>query len=233
MLFFYLFFFSIFIYADEHTVLKGETLFSIAKKNNKTVEEIKILNNLNNENIFIGQKLKILNEEILSSNQSKKENEKIKIENVNLLNIDNNKSKKKLKKFETKFIFPIINGKIVNNYKGKLKIIASKNNRNVISSCNGKILFFGILENINIKKYKTNAIIIQCNDGNYIAYENLKEIEKFKLNERIVMNQILGECDKIQDSFFNKSINNECGINYSIISQNKKIYLKTEKMFIK
>ncbi len=40
-----------------HAVQKGEGLYSIAKNNNLTVEELKTLNNLKNNNISVGQKL--------------------------------------------------------------------------------------------------------------------------------------------------------------------------------
>ena len=42
-----------------HTVKSGETLFSIAKQYNKSVEELKSLNNLTLNNLTIGQKLKV------------------------------------------------------------------------------------------------------------------------------------------------------------------------------
>jgi len=42
-----------------HKVTKGETLSSIAKKANVTVEEIKVLNRLKNNNVNLGQDLKI------------------------------------------------------------------------------------------------------------------------------------------------------------------------------
>ena len=40
-----------------YTVVKGDTLYSIAQKNNTTVNEIKRLNNLNSNTLSIGQKL--------------------------------------------------------------------------------------------------------------------------------------------------------------------------------
>lgn len=40
-----------------YTVVKGDTLYSIAQKNNTTVNEIKKLNNLSNNTLSIGQKL--------------------------------------------------------------------------------------------------------------------------------------------------------------------------------
>ena len=44
-----------------HTVAKGETLFSISKRYNTTVEEVKTLNKLPNNNVQLGQKLKVPN----------------------------------------------------------------------------------------------------------------------------------------------------------------------------
>ena len=46
-------------YAVEYIVKKGDTLYSIAKKFNITVDEIKRINNLKTNNLSIGQKLKV------------------------------------------------------------------------------------------------------------------------------------------------------------------------------
>lgn len=43
----------------EYTVIKGDSLYKIAKQNNITVDQIINLNNLKNTNLSIGQKLKI------------------------------------------------------------------------------------------------------------------------------------------------------------------------------
>ncbi|WP_102262517.1 LysM peptidoglycan-binding domain-containing protein [Mesobacillus jeotgali] len=54
-----LFFANGFGYADDHslTVKKGDTLYSISKKYNLTVQELKDFNDLKNNTIYIGQKL--------------------------------------------------------------------------------------------------------------------------------------------------------------------------------
>ncbi|ESU33362.1 hypothetical protein G3A_06685 [Bacillus sp. 17376] len=54
-----LFFANGFGYADDHslTVKKGDTLYSISKKHNLTVQELKDFNGLKNNTIYIGQKL--------------------------------------------------------------------------------------------------------------------------------------------------------------------------------
>ena len=44
-------------YAEEITVKKGDTLWSIAANNNTTVENIKNINNLINNSLTIGQQL--------------------------------------------------------------------------------------------------------------------------------------------------------------------------------
>lgn len=54
----------------EHVVQKGEWLSTIARKYNVTVQEIKDWNKLNTENLFIGQKLKIITEGTGSSTES-------------------------------------------------------------------------------------------------------------------------------------------------------------------
>lgn len=46
-----------------YTVKKGDTLYSIAHKYNTTVNNIKSLNNLSNDNLYVGQKLKLNNSE--------------------------------------------------------------------------------------------------------------------------------------------------------------------------
>ena len=43
----------------EYVVVKGDSLYQIAKKNNTSVDEIKKINNLSNNLLSIGQKLKI------------------------------------------------------------------------------------------------------------------------------------------------------------------------------
>ena len=42
-----------------HTVIKGETLYSIARQYNLSLDELKKLNNLSADTIFIGQKLSL------------------------------------------------------------------------------------------------------------------------------------------------------------------------------
>lgn len=42
-----------------HTVVKGDTLYSISKKYNTTVDNLKIWNNLKNSNIIVGQVLQV------------------------------------------------------------------------------------------------------------------------------------------------------------------------------
>ena len=51
-----------------YVVKKGDSLYSIANKYNTTVEELKSLNNLTNNLLSIGQKLKLPNEKTLSGN---------------------------------------------------------------------------------------------------------------------------------------------------------------------
>lgn len=46
--------------SNQHEVIKGDTLYSISKKYNLTVEELMKLNNLNGNNLSIGQILKIV-----------------------------------------------------------------------------------------------------------------------------------------------------------------------------
>ncbi|MBN1638531.1 MAG: LysM peptidoglycan-binding domain-containing protein [Ignavibacteriales bacterium] len=43
----------------EHTVQKGETLWDIAKKYNTTVDELKKINSLKNNDIQYGKKIKV------------------------------------------------------------------------------------------------------------------------------------------------------------------------------
>ena len=54
-----------------YTVKSGDTLYSIASKNNTTVDEIKKINNLTSNNLSIGQQLKLptKNEEIIETNE--------------------------------------------------------------------------------------------------------------------------------------------------------------------
>jgi len=54
----------------EHVVQKGEWLSTIARKYNVTVQQIKDWNKLNTENLFIGQKLKIISEGTASYTES-------------------------------------------------------------------------------------------------------------------------------------------------------------------
>ena len=42
-----------------HLVKKGDTLYSISKKHNTSIEKLKEKNNLNSDTLNIGQKLKI------------------------------------------------------------------------------------------------------------------------------------------------------------------------------
>ena len=54
-----------------YTVKSGDTLYSIASKNNTTVDEIKKINNLTSNNLSIGQQLKLptKNEEIIETSE--------------------------------------------------------------------------------------------------------------------------------------------------------------------
>ncbi|MBQ4822899.1 glucosaminidase domain-containing protein [Aquimarina sp. MMG016] len=47
----------------EHVVIKGDTLYSISKKYKITVEQLKAFNDLNNNNISIGQVLKVTSDD--------------------------------------------------------------------------------------------------------------------------------------------------------------------------
>jgi len=72
------------ICAKYHSVCSGETLSSIAKRNGVTVSELKNNNNLKNNNIRPGQKLKIKDENTEYQNLSAEENTKKKtIETLN------------------------------------------------------------------------------------------------------------------------------------------------------
>jgi membrane-bound lytic murein transglycosylase D len=42
-----------------HTVVKGDTLFSLSRKYNITVAKLKSLNGMTNDNIQLGQKLRV------------------------------------------------------------------------------------------------------------------------------------------------------------------------------
>ena len=53
-----------YIVTDYYIVKKGDTLWNIAKKNNISVNELKQLNNLTNNTLSIGQKLKLNNNNI-------------------------------------------------------------------------------------------------------------------------------------------------------------------------
>jgi len=44
---------------DSYIVIKGDGLYSISKKFNISIDELKALNNLNNDTIFVGQKLRV------------------------------------------------------------------------------------------------------------------------------------------------------------------------------
>ena len=52
----------------EYTVIKGDTLYSIANKFKVSVDNLKVINNLNNSIISIGQILKIPNSTIIQNN---------------------------------------------------------------------------------------------------------------------------------------------------------------------
>ncbi|WP_367276316.1 glucosaminidase domain-containing protein [uncultured Polaribacter sp.] len=45
--------------SDTHRVIKGDTLYSISRKNNISLDRLKKINNLKNNNIYVGQTLRI------------------------------------------------------------------------------------------------------------------------------------------------------------------------------
>ena len=49
---------------ETYTVKKGDTLYSISQQYGVTVEELKLINNLTNNNLYIGQELKVPTKEI-------------------------------------------------------------------------------------------------------------------------------------------------------------------------
>ena len=49
---------------ETYTVKKGDTLYSISQRYGVTVEELKLINNLTNNNLYIGQELKVPTKEI-------------------------------------------------------------------------------------------------------------------------------------------------------------------------
>ena len=111
-----------------YTVVKGDTLYSIAQKNNTTVNEIKRLNNLNSNTLSIGQKL------IIKESPD---------------NIVDNNNYYTVKKGDTLY-------SIANNYKVKVEDIKKINNKLNNNLSIGEILVIPsntTSENINTTTY--------------------------------------------------------------------------------
>ena len=134
-----------------YTVVKGDTLYSIAQKNNTTVNEIKRLNNLNSNTLSIGQKL-IIKE--LPNNITDKNNYYTVKKGDTLYSIANNYNVKveDIKK---------LNNKLNNNLSiGETLVIPSNTTSENISTTTYTVKYGDTLYSI-AKKYNTSITDIK------------------------------------------------------------------------
>lgn len=134
-----------------YTVVKGDTLYSIAQKNNTTVNEIKRLNNLNSNTLSIGQKL-IIKE--LPNNITDKNNYYTVKKGDTLYSIANNYNVKveDIKK---------LNNKLNNNLSiGEILVIPSNTTSENISTTTYTVKYGDTLYSI-AKKYNTSVTDIK------------------------------------------------------------------------
>ncbi len=151
-----------------HTVKKGETLHVIAKQYNTTVSDIKNLNNLNNNNISIGQELK------LAANRTElamKDNNEIKTKTSE--SITNNKQiTHKVKRGESLFL-------ISKNYNVSVEDLKKLNQLSGNKIAPGQILII-VGENASLQLANNNAETkIQSENST----ENKTETKKHKIRK--------------------------------------------------
>ena len=153
---------------QNHKVLKGETLFSIARDNNITVQQLKDLNQLKSDNLLLGQVL-VVNSTVKKDVSTVSANELI----SQLRQVANNKTKKPT---QTEQSTLIANNNTINTS------VTAETEEIVVE----KVVYTQPL----IHKVKKGETISEIADDNNISIKELKKLNKLS-SEKIKPGQIL------------------------------------------
>jgi murein DD-endopeptidase MepM/ murein hydrolase activator NlpD len=162
---------------ERHTVKKGETLFSISQQYESSVKKIKQWNNLQSNNIAVGQELKVGKNqggETKQQGDTKKAPEKPE---------ENTQQAQKTKKKEK--------GEYADDYKEKAAKTTTtpKGNGLVTKKQEGKATW---LQNSNINTQKSLALHRSAPAGTIIKVKN-------QMNDKVVYVRTVGKLDKKRD----------------------------------
>ncbi len=183
------------INSEKYKVISGDTLFSIAKKNNVTLADLKKYNGLLSANLQLGQVLQLIspvseNIKIINKEQ---------ITSSILKSITNVFVEEK----EVKFVLPL-KGKIISAFgikpsglKNNGVNIEAENGSEIVATEDGVIVFVG-----NTIKGFGNTIIIKHAQNYMTVYSHVREIfvnlgEKIKKNDKI---STVGKTGKVKSS---------------------------------
>ncbi len=183
------------INSEKYKVISGDTLFSIAKKNNVSLSDLKKYNGLLSANLQLGQVLQLIS----PVSENIKIINKDKITSSILKSITNVFVEEK----EVKFTSPL-KGKIISVFgikpsglKNNGVNIEAENGTEIIASEDGVIVFIG-----NTIKGFGNTIIVKHAQNYMTVYSHVREIfinlgEKIKKNDKIAT---VGKTGKVKSS---------------------------------
>lgn len=177
----------------EYTVVKGDTLYGIARKNNMSVAELLTLNNLDNNSVIkIGQKLKIA--QAVQDNSAASSTKVVKQEPVNTKTetIITNAKAPDTRTYGTTITadantkWPVSSPKIT-QVKGKISGVqlSAKENEPVVCIHEGTVMYVGTYRGFG------QVVFVQSKTGLIYAYTGLGSV-KVRKGEYAVSNGVLG-----------------------------------------
>lgn len=173
-----------------YTVAKGDTVYSIAKKNNMTVSELISLNNLDsNAVIKVGQKLKIVDDSSKSNeNKSSSETNKksTKEENSFSEEIPDTRTYGKTIDVDSTTKWPVKNPKVT-QVKGKVSGVQLSAAKNESVKCihEGTVMYVGVYRGFG------QVVFVQTKTGLIYAYTGLGSVQ-VKKGDYLVSDSVIG-----------------------------------------
>ncbi|MCK9475299.1 MAG: M23 family metallopeptidase [Candidatus Muirbacterium halophilum] len=194
--------------SEYYTISKGDTLFSISKQFNASIDYLQKVNNIKNPNfLHIGQKIYVGKKEIkLDSSGDIKKDKKIVSNNKNTkvtkINKDKPNSNVNIKNYNVKaFIIMPSNGEILykfNDMKNGIRVegIEIKNNKDtfVKATASGDIVYVDEDE-------KNKILIIDHKNNFYTVYSDLKKVT-VKMGDIVKGGEVIGSTEQGKSFYF-------------------------------